>query len=296
MMKRLIILFAFIFEFCPQLKSQGIDSMIWYESHDIELKSTSPQDKKGCYYECISKNLQRGDKFFISYQPAAFAAAAYIKDPNGHVLNMINNNASTLPFAAFNFTFTAAEEGLYEFYFTTLKPHEKGNAGIQLFWAHDKKIRIDPLWTSCQKLDFLLKLSHTNFEFVPVNVNHAYPDVGKVLYCNLFFEAPAVIEGLKNAGGPRTYRVVYSVDVGLESSKMIMKQVDDQLRKCMSNDWTIEETAKGAGKPEEITYTRKGDCSYEFNPLHKQMHVQDKICLKTIKSGIDVYDILFEIY
>ncbi|MCW3086080.1 MAG: hypothetical protein JWP12_3446 [Bacteroidetes bacterium] len=295
-MKHLVILLAFIFQLCPQLKSQGIDSMIWYEQHDIELKSTSLQDKKGCLYECISKNLQPGDKFFISYQSGTFTTAAYVKDPNGHIQNVSNNNASTLPFASYDFTFTAGEEGLYEFYFTTQKPHEKGNATVQLFWAHDKKIRIDPLWTSCQKLDFLLKLSHTNFEFVPVNVNHTYPDAGKVVYCNLFFEAPAVIEGLKNADGPRTYRVVYSVDIGLESSKMIMKQVDDQLRKCMNDDWTIEETAKGPGKLEEITYTRKGDYKYEFNLFHKQAHVQDKVCLKTIKSGNDTYDIIFEIY
>ena len=297
-MRAITISSILFFLLCLEAKAQTADSIISYTPYDIELKSTSSQNNTGYYFECFTQKLGTGDQIFISYESSAYTPSVEIKFPSGKIKKFNASSDPTPQSSAFcSFSITAEESGKFEFNFTTTKPKTKGIATIMIAHSKQKMIKINPLWTTCQRLDFILSLSHTNFELIPVVPNPVFPDFGKAVNCDLLNEAPTIIMGLTTVNEPKTYRIAYSRDVSLAESKVMIKNVDEQLKKCMTNDWSIKEADKAnINTLEEITYIQKGNYKYEFNTIHKQNNFQNKIVLKTVKAGKDTYNIIIDIF
>lgn len=284
-MKKVCSLFVALISLIVPAVAQSTDSLIHYETYSIELKATSAKNAKGCYYECITKKFNNGDQLFIASSSGAFATAVEIKFPDGKT-KLFYDSLAFKSRSTCSFSIPIREPGNYELRFTSVERGMKGASAITLASCNRRAVQIDPLWTTCEKLNYILALSHTNFDLLPVTLTRA-PDVGFTPCCNFLNESKGMLYGMKNPNGPKMYKVVYLENLSIGSAEVMIKDLDQQLGKCMGNDWKIEKSAQ------EITYTQSGNYAYEFNPVHIQDHCQNRIRVQILKMNAttDLYDI-----
>ena len=282
-----------LLSFVSNASAQSPDSLIHYETHSIELKPASPKNAHGSYYECITKKMEYGEQLFIASHSDAYATAVEIRFPDGKTKLFYDSIASIKSNSDCHFSIPIREPGIYELRFTSAKPGMKGISAVTIASCNRRAIKIDPLWTTCQKLDYVLALSHTNFDMLPTTPVRDAPDAGFTPCCNFLNESRGMLYGMKNPDGPKMYKVVYLEKLSLGTAKTLIKDLDQQLRKCMDSSWKIDDTEKDAHTPEEISYVQSGNYAYEFNPVHLQNHCQNRIRLQILKMNAttDLYSI-----
>lgn len=284
---------ALINHCCAQNAANG--AIIQFHSFNGQLDAKSDTARKKFYYK-DELNLQKGEMVLVKYSSAEYAVALFVRNMKGDTLGSVDipKYYSTTG-SHLAYLFKPASAGRYQFLFTSKDSLEKGKFTVHYANFDSIQKAFDTDWEFCQKLDYIMQHSATDFQFItgPKTPGFSLTNTRTTDYY-LDDAAKCEIEYFTSD----VYVSTFLEKMNLEKCIQRMKELDYDIRQCLSPQWKIStpriEEVNEINKARferETDYKLFGKPVDDHNEIHEKLNLKYSIRLMIEKNISGDYDL-----
>ena len=277
------------------LPGQTSSANIQYHSFSSQLDAKSDTAHRKSFYKS-EVDLKVGEMILVKYSSKEYAVALFVKSMKGDTVGSVeipkyySTSGSHL-----EYLFKPASLGHYQFLFTSKDSLEKGKFTIHYANFDSIQNAFDADWEFCQKLDYLMQHSATDFQFVtgPKTPGFSLTNTRTTEYY-LDDAAKCEIEYFTSD----VYVSTFLEKMNLEKCTQRMKELDYEIKQCISPQWKIttpriEEINEinKARFEREIDYKLFGKPADDHNEIHEKLNLKYSIRLMIEKNIAGDYDL-----
>ncbi len=287
-MKKIFLSVLLSIFFIDNSSAQNSTAIIQYHSFSSQLDAKSDTAHKRSYYKA-ELDLKKGEMVLVKYSSPEYAVALFVKSMKGDTLGRVDipkyNNANGSYLA---YLFKPVSPGHYQLLFTSKDSLEKGKFTVHYANFDSIQNAFDSEWEFCQKLDYLMQHSSTDFQFVtgPKKEGFSLTNTRTTEYY-LEDAAQPEIEYFTSD----VYVSTFLQKMNLEKCIQRMKELDYEIRQCISPQWKITnpriEEINEINKPRferETDYKLFGKPADDHNELHEKQNLKYSIRLMIEKN------------
>jgi len=295
-MKKLFLIIPLITGFCFSAHSQsaGNDALIRYKSVNSQLNEKSDTLRRKYYYK-YEFDLQKDEIALVKYSSPDYAVSLYIRSSSGDTLNSVlipkyfGDKASRIAHV-----FRQSSGGHYQLLLTSKDSLEKGPFAMHLAISNPSQTPFDEDWEFCQKLDYLLQNSATDFHFITGPKAKGF-SLTNTRTTDLYLVTPSVCE--IEYFTTDVYVCTILEKMNLEKCIQKLKELDYEIKKCLTPEWKISEK-KLENVPElnrprfekEIDYRLLGKPADDHNEYHEKYNLKYSVRFLIEKDPATGYD------
>jgi hypothetical protein len=285
---------TFIFTF-----GQNATGIIQYRSFNGRLDAKSDTAHHKFFFK-DEMNLKQGEMILVKYSSPEYAVAIYVRSIKGDTLGSVEipkYYSTTGSYLAYLFKPPSA--GRFQFLFTSKDSLEKGPFTVHYATFDSLQKAFDSDWEFCEKLDYLMQHSATDFHFItgPKTPGFSLTNTRTTDYY-LEDAAKCEIEYFTSD----VYVSTFLTQMNLEKCIQRMKELDYQIRQCITPEWKITqariEEINAINKPRferETDYRLYGKPADDHNEVHEKLNLKYSIRLmieKNISGDFDLKIVL----
>jgi hypothetical protein len=289
-----------LFLFCNGFaQSSGNAAIVRYYSFNSQLNEQSDTLKRKFIYK-YELELQKDEKVLVKYVSPDYAVSLYVRSKTGDTLGSIDiPKYFTDKGSHLTYLFKPATGGRYELLFTSKDSLEKGKFTFHLAFFNASQNPYDDNWEFCQRLDYLLQHSATDFQFITGEKAKGV-SLTNTRMTDYYLETPSECEIEYFTGN--VYVCTILEKMNLEKCIQKMKEMDYEIKKCLTPEWKKYEKRLEDVKEmnrerfeKELDYKLFGKPADDHNEFHEANNLKYSVRFlieKDLASGYDFKIIL----
>ena len=258
-MKKQLLFIAFIILLFSNGFAQGSGNgaLVRYKSFNSQLTEKSDTLHRKYFYK-YDIDILKDEQVLIKYVSPEYAVALVVRTEKGDTIGGVDiPKYFTEKGSHLTYLFKPKAAGKYQFLFTSKDTIEKGPYTFHLATFNPVQNSFDDSWEFCQKLDYLLQQSATDFQFVTggqakgfslTNTRTTDYYLDQVSKCEIEYFTSDV------------YVCTILDNINLEKCIQKMKEMDYEIKKCLSPEWKISEK-----RPEDVSELNRGRFQKELD-------------------------------
>ncbi len=301
-MKKLIALLFFTGLFTGNGFSQnaaGNENLVKYRSFNSQLDAKSDTLHRR-FFQKETIELEPNEMALIKYTSPEFAVSLFVRNSKGDTLGSVEIPRYFSSSGSFlTYLFKQSQGGTYQLLFTSKDTIEKGKFTVHIATYDKDKFEFDDDWEFCQKLDYLMQHSATDFQFVAGEKAKEFSLTNtRTTDDYLWTPSKCEIEYFTSD----VYVCTLLENINLEKCIQKVKEIDYEIKKCISAEWKASERRREdvseMNRPrfeKELDYKLLGKPIDDHNTFHEKFNLKYSIRLlieKDLASGYDLKIIL----
>jgi hypothetical protein len=259
-------------------QNPGNENIIQYRSFSSQLDAKSDTAHRKSFYK-DELDLKQGEKLFVKYSSPEYAVALFIRNMKGDTLGGVDipKYFSTTG-SHLAFLFRPPSAGHYQVLLTSKDSLEKGKFTVHYAIFDSVEKAFDEEWSFCEKLNYLMQHSATDFQFItgPKTAGFSLTNTRTTDYY-LEDAAKCEIEYFTSD----VYVSTFLEKMNLERCIQKMKELDYEIRKCISPQWKItERRIEEISEINKSRFERETDYRLYGKPVDDHNDVHEKLNLK----------------
>ncbi len=280
-------------------QSSGNGALVQYKSFNSQLNEKSDTLHRKYFYT-YDIEIQKDEQVLIKYVSPEYAVALFVRNAKRDTVGEVaipkyfTDKGSHL-----TYLFKPEAAGKYQFLFTSKDSVEKGPYTIHLATFNPVQNSFDDSWEFCQKLDYLVQQSATDFQFVTKGVAKGF-SLTNTRTTDYYLEQVSKCEIEYFTSD--VYVCTILENINLEKCIQKMKEMDYEIKKCLTPEWKISEK-----RPEDVTemnrerfqkeldYKLVGKPADDHNEYHEKYNLKYSVRFlieKNLAGGNDLKIIL----
>ncbi len=297
-MKKIVLLFSLAIFFLSTNASAN-DAIIQYHSFSGELNEKSDTLHRKFFYK-HTIDLQKGEMVLVKCSSRDYAVSLCVRSSSGDTLGGVeipkyyNDKGSYL-----SYLFKPAGSGKYQLLFTSKDSLEKGKFAVQYATFNTDQFPFDDNGEFCYKLDYMMQQSASDFQFVVHDEVKEF-SLTHTRTTDYYLVTPSKCEIEYFTSDVYICTLFERLD--LEKCIQKMKEMDYEIKKCLTPEWKISEMKRDDVRPmfrerfeKEYDYVLPGNAVGDMNVFHRDRSIKYSVRLlieKDLASGYDLRIIL----
>jgi hypothetical protein len=273
----------------------GNPPLVQYHSFSGQLDSKSDTLRRK-YFHIEELNLQADEMMLVKYSSLDYAVSLYVRGSSGDTLGSVDipkyysDKGSHL-----TYLFKQSKGGRFQLLLTSKDSLETGKFTVHLASFNTSSNPFDDNWEFCQKLDYLLQQSPTDFQFVTGEKAKGF-SLTNTRNTDLYLVTPSTCEIEYFTSD--VYVCTLLQNMNLEKCIQKMKEMDYEIKQCLSPEWKISEKRRDdvteinrARFEKELDYKLPGRSPDDHNEFHEKANLKSSVRLLIEKNLSGDYDL-----
>ena len=280
-------------------QSSGNGPIVKYKSFNSQLNEKSDTLKRKYYFK-YDIDIQKDERILIKYISPDFAVSVYVRNMKGDTLGSVEiPKYFTDKGSHLAYLFKPDATGKYQFLFTSKDTMETGKYSVHLATFNPVQNAFDDSWEFCQKLDYMVQQSATDFQFITsgkakgfslTNTRTTDYYLEQVSKCEIEYFTSDV------------YICTVLENINQEKCIQKIKEMDYEMKKCITPEWKVSEKRREDVREmnrerfvKELDYKLPGKPDDDHNDFHEKYNLKYSVRFlieKNLSSGYDFKIIL----
>ncbi|MCX6292028.1 MAG: hypothetical protein NT126_09730 [Bacteroidetes bacterium] len=270
-------------------------ALIQYHSFSAALNEKSDTLRRKYFYK-YDLELKKDEVALIKYASLEYAVSIYARSTSGDTLGSIeipkyySDKGSHLAFL-----FKPADSGHFQILFTSKDSLEKGKFTVDYAIFNSSESAFDDNWEFCRKLDYIMQHSATDFQFIAGDNSKDF-SLTNTRNTDVYLVTPSVCEIEYFTSDVYVCGILEKIN--LEKCHQKMKELDYEIKQCLSPSWKITEMKREDVRPlyrerfeKETDYILTGLAKGDMNEYHRDRNITYVVRLLVEKDLLSGYDL-----
>lgn len=295
-MKKIILLACLLNSMVAACYSQNGKAIVSYRSFNSQLNDKSDTLHRKYFYK-VDQQLKKDEMALVKYSSPDYAVSVYVRSSSGDTLGKVeipkyyHEKGSYL-----TYLFKPADDGQYQFLFTSKDSMETGKYTVHFAFFNSSENSFDDNWEFCQKLDYLIQHSATDFQFITGEPAKGF-SLTNTRTTDYYLETPSKCEIEYFTGD--VYVCTILEKINLEKCIQKMKEMDFEIKRCITPEWKLSEKkiddVSEINKPrfeKEQDYKLFGRPVDDHNDFHEKNNLKYSVRFLIEKDLVSGYDFM----